>query len=149
MSNQDIVHRWVAATQELNWEGMRELVHPDIVSRYPQSGEQFTGFDNYVGMLQSFPENPTAEIDSVHHDESTITTASSTPFGTPTITVIGSGDTFVGEGTVTYPNGETWNFVGIFEVKEGKIIKETAYFGAPFEPADFRSPFADPTSGAD
>jgi hypothetical protein len=142
MSNQDIVRRWVAATQKLDWEGMRDLVHRDIVSFYPQSGERFVGYDNYVGMLQSFPDNPLAEIDSVHHDEKTMATASSTPFGAPVITVIGAGNTFVAEGKITYANGETWEFVGIFEVKDDKIIKETAYFAAPFEPADFRAPFA-------
>lgn len=142
MNNQDIVRRWVAATQEGDWEGMKDLVHPDIVSLYPQSGERFTGYDNFVGMLQSFPDN-TVSIETVHHDDKTMTTASSTPFGMPVITVVGTGDTFIGEGKITYANGETWDFVGIFKTRDGKIIKQTAYFGAPFEPADFRAPFAD------
>jgi hypothetical protein len=57
--------------------------------------------------------------------------------------LIGSGDEFTLSGTINYPNGETWHSVVLITVRDGKIWRETDYFGPPFEAASWRAPFVE------
>jgi hypothetical protein len=54
--------------------------------------------------------------------------------------LVGSGDEFTLSGTINYPNGETWHSVVLITVRDGKIWRETDYFGPPFEAASWRGP---------
>ncbi len=63
------------------------------------------------------------------------------PFPVPTVTIIGSGDTFVVESVLTYPDGSIHHGVSIVKVQDAKVIEEVAYFAAPFDPPDWRRPY--------
>ena len=64
----------------------------------------------------------------------------------PTFTykrMLGGGDLFVIEGTIDYGDGIPVNYVGIGEMREGKVSKVTEYFANPFEAPAWRADFVD------
>lgn len=137
MSQQDIAQRYAKAIQARDMDALGELMHEDIVSRIPQSGETIRGRSNYMEMLKSYPGLPESEMGPVQGNERTAVIPSSVPFGLPTVTVFG-GDQFIIEGASKYPNGETFHIVSILRVEGQKVIEETAYFAAPFEAPEWR-----------
>ena len=144
MNNAEVVNKYIAALQHYDYETAATLMHPDIRVHYPQSGETVLGRDNYKAMFEAWPDAPSMEPGRSTYDETVVQVPSSLPFGRTTTTVVGSGDTCVKEGTITYPNGEVWNFVSIIRVEEGLVKEETSYFAEPFEPADWRIPYCEP-----
>jgi hypothetical protein len=137
-----VVDVYVKAIEDLDLDRVAEIMHPDVVGRYPQSGETFRGRDNYLAMLAAYPGLPHTHPTSVTGEEEVVILPSFLPFGAPTITVFG-GDRFVVEGIATYPDGEIYNVVVILRVQAGAIIEETTYFASPFEPAEWRRPYVD------
>ena len=66
--------------------------------------------------------------------------------GTPTFVyrrMLGSADLFVVEGTIDYGDGIPVSYVGIGEIREGKISKMTEYFANPFEAPAWRAEFVE------
>ena len=57
--------------------------------------------------------------------------------------MLGGGDIFVIEGTIDYGDGIPVNYVGIGEMREGKVSKVTEYFANPFEAPAWRADFVD------
>jgi hypothetical protein len=55
----------------------------------------------------------------------------------------GSDDQFTVAGQIHYPNGETWQVIAMLTLKGGKVWRETDYFAAPFEAADWRRSFVE------
>lgn len=137
MSKQDIAERYARAIQERDLESLGQLMHEDIVARFPQSGETIRGRSNYFAMLQNYPGLPEATIGAVTGDAKTASLPSSMPFGPPTITVFG-GDRFIVEGSAQYPNGDVFHIITVLTLKDQRVIDETAYFAAPFEAPEWR-----------
>jgi ketosteroid isomerase-like protein len=142
VDNRRIVERYIEAVEARDLAQVREMMHPDVVGRYPQSGEVFRGRDNYMGMQEAYPGLPQSQASSVTGESSLMVQPSSLPFAQPTITVFG-GEHFVIDGVATYPNGDVYNVVLIVRLREGKVIEETAYFAAPFEASDWRREFSE------
>jgi hypothetical protein len=57
--------------------------------------------------------------------------------------MIGGGDVFVVEGTIDYGDGIPVSYVGIGELRDGKIAHVTSYFANPFEAPAWRADFVD------
>ena len=57
--------------------------------------------------------------------------------------MLGGGDVFVVEGTVDYGDGIPVSYVGIGEIREGKVSRMTEYFANPFEAPAWRAPFVE------
>ena len=57
--------------------------------------------------------------------------------------MLGGGDLFVVEGTIDYGDGVPVSYVGIGEVRDGKIAKVTEYFANPFEAPAWRADFVE------
>jgi len=57
--------------------------------------------------------------------------------------MLGGGDLFVIEGTVDYGDGVRVSYVGIGELRDGKVSKITEYFANPFPAPDWRKPFVE------
>jgi hypothetical protein len=53
--------------------------------------------------------------------------------------MLGGGDIFVVEGTIDYGDGVPVSYVGIGELRDGKIVRETEYFANPFEAPAWRA----------
>ncbi len=135
----DLLGSWYKALNARNFDHLATLMaetgDEDIVLDYPQSGERIKGRENNLAILENYPGLPDATIKGVHGaDDKWVVTPSWTP-----LRITGSGDHYTVEGRLVYPNGEVWNFVDIFGLRNGKVVTVTEYFAAPFPPAEWRA----------
>lgn len=49
----EMVHALIDRINRHEWAGIEELVHPDYVEEYPQSGERIRGFANLRKILET------------------------------------------------------------------------------------------------
>lgn len=115
--NKKVIERLIKCINEKKIEVMDELFHEDSIMDWPQSGEQVLGGDNRRGVYNAFPKLPKI---------------------TPR-RMIGSGDLVVAEATLDYGGNVKYKTVFIFEFRDGKIARETAYWSEPFEAPSWRS----------
>jgi hypothetical protein len=119
-SNREAAERYVAAFEGWDLETAESLIADDAVEGRPQSGERFVGRANIMGMLHALPSEPTISWRSVR--------------GGPRV--------WVAEGIVEYGEGPVY-LIGVAEFEDGKMVMADYYFADPFEPADWRIPFAE------
>lgn len=102
----------------------QEYSTDDFVQEWPQSGERLT-------------KEASIRISEQYEDRT----------GTsPTFTykrMLGGGDVFIIEGTVDYGDGVPVSYVGIGELRDGKVAKMTEYFANPFEAPAWRADFVE------
>lgn len=113
-----------AALDASDWERAAELLHDDFVQEWPQSGERIVGRDNSMAINRDFPG------------------------GLPTMNIrraLGSGDLEVLEVELTYADGSRYFGVSVLELREGKVVKETDYFGEPFPAPEWRAQWVERT----
>jgi ketosteroid isomerase-like protein len=99
-------------------DGLFDLYHDDVVLDWPQSGERIVGKANCINVFRNYPG------------------------GQPKPTTRGirvSGDLAVGEAIAEYPDGSTWYLTLIFELRDGKVARETDYFSQAFEAPEWRA----------
>jgi hypothetical protein len=107
---------------------MQELTNTyatdDFVTEWPQSGERLTKAAG-IRMSESY-------------SEATGTSPKFTYQG-----MLGGGDVFVIKGTIDYGDGIPVRYVGIGELRDGKVAKMTEYFANPFEAPAWRADFVE------
>ena len=137
--NREALDRWFKAFNAKQFQELAailaEVAEAEVLQEWPQSGERIRGRDNMIALLENYPGLPGASIDNVRGAEDKWVL---TPSWTP-MRITGSGDQYTVEGRIAYPNGEVWNFVDIFEFRNGKVVKLTEYFAAPFPAAEWRA----------
>ena len=143
MSGRVIVERYAEGLAANDSAVIRECLHPDYVGRYPQSGEVIRGVANRLAIGENYPGQEQGPLSTSvakirGRDDEFVTTPSWN-----ILHLVGSGDEFTLSGTINYPNGETWHSVVLITVRDGKIWRETDYFGAPFEAPAWREPFVE------
>jgi hypothetical protein len=99
-----------------------ELRHEDFVMEMPQSGERMRGRDKLREMQKVFPNPPKGKVRRI----------------------TGAGEVWVVEGVNDYGGGDVWSWVVIMEFRDGKIWKETRYYGKPFEAPAWRAQWVEP-----
>ncbi len=117
-----VIERYWPAFDARDASVMQEIARDDLVTEWPQSGERIVGKDNCLIVLRNYPG------------------------GGPTRTdrrTIGSGDVWISESILAYPDGQRTHFVSIFELRAGKIARLTEYFADPFEPPKWRLELVD------
>jgi ketosteroid isomerase-like protein len=115
--NRETVERLVDALNRHDLELFDRQFHEDSVLEYPQSGERIFGGDNRRAVYAAFPVLPKIAARRI----------------------VVSGDLAVLEADLDYGDGTDWKATMIFELRDGKIAKETAYWSQPFEPAAWRA----------
>jgi hypothetical protein len=119
--NQEAAEKLFAAFERWDLATVESLIAEEAVEGRPQSGERFVGRTNIMGMLGSLPSEPQISWRTVR----------------------GGPQLWAAEGIVEYGEGPV-HLIGIVEVQDGRIVKADYYFAYPFEPADWRVPFAEP-----
>ena len=117
-----------AALRTGDFEKMQELTQTyatdDFVQEWPQSGERLT-------------KEATLRMNEKYQEKT----------GTsPTFTykrMLGGGDIFVIEGTIDYGDGVPVSYVGVGELRDGKVSKMTEYFANPFEAPAWRADYVE------
>jgi SnoaL-like domain len=105
-----------AASDANNFELEHQIYREDAVLEYPQSAERIRG----RGSIQaSRAAQPSVKRFTVRR-------------------IVGAADLWITELVLAY-DGKPSYVVSIMEVTDGKVARETQYFGDPFEPGSSRS----------
>ena len=142
MGNRAVVERFTEALAANDFDAQDALLHDDYVGRYPQSGEVIRGRENRRRIMENYPGTErgiTASSDRIVGTDDEFVTGPSWNM----VHLSGSGDDLSLLGRITYPNGETWHTVLFLTMRQGKIWREVAYFGQPFDPPEWRAPFVE------
>ena len=120
-TGREFVERFIDATERGDLDALVEMATDDIVMEWPQSGERFRGKQNALAAMQGQETKPV-------------------PAGKPRM--VGSGNVWVLMMPLRYGE-EVHHYVGVYELRDGKVARSTEYFGAPFPPQEFRAEFTD------
>jgi ketosteroid isomerase-like protein len=101
-----------------------ETLADDYVQEWPQSGERIRR-DNAVEINKKYSQ------------------ATGTSPKMKVRRIITKDDLAVVEGTIDYGDGTPVSYVGISELRDGKIARVTEYFANPFEAPDWRKPYVE------
>ena len=114
------------------FERLRTAMDPDLEYRYrhedyllelPQSGERLDR-DGLRRLQETFPGGTAPRIELLR--------------------VTGSGDVWVAESLIHYPDGTVFYGVSRVEFRDAKIWRETRYYAEPFEVPSWRSDWSKP-----
>ena len=105
-----------AASDANDFEVEHQIYREDAVLEYPQSGERVRGRRNIQASRTAQPEQKRFSVRRI----------------------VGSGDLWISEIVITY-DGHPSYAVSIMEMQDGKVARETQYFGDPFEPGPSRA----------
>jgi hypothetical protein len=113
----------IRAALERHWSDINdqdvvhEIYHDDVVLEFPQGGERLVGRTNVRAMRDAYPSGPALRTERIR----------------------GSGDLWVAENVITYDATRSMHTVNIMEFRDGKVVRETIYFGDPWEPPAWRA----------
>jgi hypothetical protein len=110
---------WVASDAS-DFAVEHNIYRDDAVLEYPQSGERISGRHN---IQASRTAQPNLKRFSVRR-------------------IVGAGELWVTEFILTY-DGKPSYAVSIMEFRDGKVARETQYFGDPFAPGPSRAAFVE------
>jgi ketosteroid isomerase-like protein len=138
VTNLDVVQRLAAAMEVGDLDARDVLLDEDVIQSFPQSGEQFRGRQNLRAIIENYPDGAPAasEVRVVEDDERWALSPRFT-----VVAVRGSGDHFTMVARIRYPNADEWYAITFVELRDGRIVKLTDYFGQPFDAPEWRAPY--------
>jgi ketosteroid isomerase-like protein len=124
--NRAAVERFWEALHRTDYDAAVEELHEDFVEDYVQSGERVRGIHNWLSLVRNYP-------------------------GFPAITVrqhIGRDDLWVTHAAFDYARDGSppYQVCEVQQFRDGKIARITAFFGAPFDPAEWRTAWVEMVS---
>lgn len=120
----EALDRHWAASDANQFEAEHDIYQDDAVLEYPQSGERLRGRHN---IQASRTVQPNAKQFTVRR-------------------IVGRQDLWVTEIVITY-DGRPSYVVSVMEFEDGKVVRETQYFGDPFQPGPSRSHLVERMAG--
>ena len=120
------------------WDRLGDVVDPDAMFEYPQSGERFRGIANIRATFENYPGlGPgTSQLEEIIGGTTYALTPSYTVIG-----IDGSGDRGTAVIRIQYPDGSWWWAVNLYELRNGRISRARTFFAADFEAPDWRAPY--------
>jgi len=136
-TNREVVERYAQAIMARDMDTLGQLRHRDYVSEWPQSGDRIRGHANARAIDEHYPTDlGPLEKKAIHGSEDRWVI---TPVGT-LLRVTGSGDVYSAHFTGVYPGDpRPWQIAAFVELRDGKVVKETIIFGAPFDAPAWRA----------
>ncbi len=134
-----IFERWVAAMGSLDFDALRELIHPDYIGDYPQSGERLRGFEAFREMVENYPGGGIRE--GLEPDSAALIGDEDQWAITPGYTVVplASGGAYTSFARTRYPDGTSWYVINVFRLRDGRIWRATTYFAPEFPAPEWRA----------
>jgi ketosteroid isomerase-like protein len=120
-ANRSTIDALVAAINGRDLAALDRVFTDDVIMEWPQSGERINGGENRRAIYSRFPALPKV---------------------TPR-RVTGSGDIWVLEASLDYGDGDPYQGVFLFQMRDGRIAKEIAYWAKPFPAPDWRGPWVE------
>ena len=139
MKPREVFTRFVEAMNALDFDALEQLIHPEYVGEYPQSGERFRGFASFKAQLERYPGGG-IQPDAADVPKSKIVGDEERWAITPGYTVLplAGPDRFTTVTRTGYPDGSRWYVVGIIEIRDERIYRGETYFAPEFEPPEWR-----------
>lgn len=122
-TNRATIDALVASINGRDLAALDRVFTEDVVMEWPQSGERINGGENRRAIYSRFPSLPKV---------------------TPR-RVSGSGDVWVLEASLDYGDGEPYQGVFLFQMRNGLIAREIAYWAKPFPAPAWRAPWVERT----
>jgi ketosteroid isomerase-like protein len=116
-ANRRTVERLLEVIDAGRADEMDDLFTDDAVMEWPQSGERVVGAENRRAIYSRFASLPKVARRNVRC----------------------GGDLCVAEATLTYEGADPLQAVFVFELRDGKIAKETGYWASPFQAPEWRA----------
>lgn len=116
----DAVRRHWEASDANDFATEHQIYDDDAVLEYPQSGERIRGRHNIQASREAQPNLKRFTVRRI----------------------LGGGGLWISELVLTYDD-QPFYVVSIMEVEDVKVIRETQYFGDPFEPGPSRTQFVE------
>ena len=139
-TNEEVVRRYWKAHAAHDFDTLGLIRHRDWTIEFPQSAERIRGHANDRAAAEAYPGGlPDYELSRVVGSEDRWALS-------PSFTVhrvVGNGDFWWGDGSFRYPDGSTWFGAVLMELRDGKILRETAYFAPRSEAPDWRKPWVE------
>jgi hypothetical protein len=110
-----------SASDVNDFDAEHRIYRADAVLEYPQSGERIRGRHNIQSSRQA---QPNAKRFTVRR-------------------ILGGGDLRISELVLTY-DGQPFYVVSVMEFENGEVVRETQYFGDPFERGASRAQWVEP-----
>jgi hypothetical protein len=129
-----LFERWIKAMNDRDMSTLVDMLHPDFVVDYPQSGERLRGFESFRRMIEEYPSGlPENSVDAEHAEvvEGDERWAISPGY---TVVPMTDPDRYTTIVRIAYPDGSWWHTVSIAQLRDGKIYRLESYF-APELPA--------------
>lgn len=144
-SNREVVERYIEAIIKQDFDALDQLRHADYLADWPQSGERIRGAANARAITDHYPgglAGGRVEKKALHGSDDRWVT---TPIGT-LLRITGTGDIYTGLFTALYA-GESrpWYIAAFIELRDGKVLRETAIFGAPLDAPTWRTRWVEKT----
>ncbi|MFK0165528.1 nuclear transport factor 2 family protein [Rhizobium sp. NPDC090279] len=106
---------WTASDAN-DFDVEHDIYEEDAVLEYPQSGERIRGRNNIQASRVAQPNSKRFTVRRI----------------------VGAGDLWITEFILTYDDRPSYS-VSIMEFRDGKVVRETQYFGDPFAPGPSRA----------
>jgi ketosteroid isomerase-like protein len=119
--NRATIDALVAAINGGDRAALEKIFAEDVLIEWPQSGERIRGERNRREIYNRFPSLPKVAPRRV----------------------TASGDLYVLEAALDYGDGEPYQCVFIFRVRDGRIASEYGYWARPFPAPDWRAPWVE------
>jgi hypothetical protein len=138
-----LIDRLTGALSRSDWSVLPEVIAPDAVMEFPQSGEAFEGIDNIRGQFADYPQMPDDHISAVEVAAQEQTYALSPNY--TLISVGGSGTSGTATMRARYPDGSLWWVVLVYDTDGERVSRAKFYFAPEFEPAEWRAKYRVPS----
>jgi len=109
-----------AASDANDFDVEHDIYHENALLEYPQSGERIRGRNNIQASRVAQPNSKRFTVRRI----------------------VGAGDLWITEFILTYDDSPSYS-VSIMEFRDGKVARETQYFGDPFAPGPSRAQWVD------
>ncbi|HEY7635606.1 MAG TPA: nuclear transport factor 2 family protein [Gemmatimonadales bacterium] len=115
--NLAVIEALVAAINARDLAALDKVFTDDVILEWPQSGERIRGAQNRREIYSRFPSLPKVSPRRI----------------------TGGGDVWVLEASLDYGDGDPYQGVFIFQMRNGRIAREIAYWSKPFPAPEWRS----------
>jgi hypothetical protein len=124
-SRRAALERLVEALDHGDTRPFDDIYDDDVIIEWPQSGEVIRGKQNIAELRAAYPTPPTATLRRI----------------------IGAGDLWAAEMIFDY-DGARYYTVLIHEYRDGRVVRETCYYAAPFEAPAWRAQWVEPAASS-
>ena len=138
-SAKDLLSRWLTMIQSGDFTDAPEILDEDIIADWPQSRERVRGLKNLTAIMTNYPGGALrTQMDTAKFTETSEERYLMTPMFT-TVRAEGAGSKATGNVRTRYPDGSEWYIVMSADIRDGKIIRNDAYFAPVYDAPAWRA----------